>query len=180
MNTLEEKYVIIIQKFVRRYLIRKKILIPSSYYQTKIWRQNRKWYKNGKSNECEKYQISLIEKIIKQKINKTFDRINFETHEIKNIKQPLKDNDGFEWTENFDGKVLHENNIIYFNLKFVSENGGAQTRTLREVYHFINCQIKHIIKFNSHNVIFVNILDGNTSFQHQSKYHYLLKVVLCF
>jgi len=173
MNTLEEKYVIIIQKFVRRYLIRKKILIPSSYYQTKIWRQNRKWYKNGKSNECEKYQISLIEKIIKQKINKTFDRINFETHEIKNIKQPLKDNDGFEWTENFDGKVLHENNIIYFNLKFVSENGGAQTRTLREVYHFINCQIKHIIKFNSHNVIFVNILDGNTSFQHQSKYHYL-------
>ena len=29
------KHIIIIQKYVRRYLIRKKILIPSSYYQTK-------------------------------------------------------------------------------------------------------------------------------------------------
>ena len=42
----------------------KQILIPQSYYQTKIWRKNRTWYINGKSNECEKYQIKLIEKII--------------------------------------------------------------------------------------------------------------------
>ena len=56
--------IIIIQKYYRRYLVQKKLLIPSSYYQTKIWRKNRKWYNNGKSNECEKYQINNIEKII--------------------------------------------------------------------------------------------------------------------
>ena len=44
----------IIQKNIRGYLVRKFILIPSSYYQTKEWRINRKWYKNGKSNECDK------------------------------------------------------------------------------------------------------------------------------
>ena len=45
------KQIIIIQKYIRRYLILKQILIPSSYYQTKEWRKNKKWYKNGKSND---------------------------------------------------------------------------------------------------------------------------------
>ena len=49
------KHIIIIQKYIRRYLIHNHLLVPSSYYQTKQWRQNRNWYKNGKSNECEKY-----------------------------------------------------------------------------------------------------------------------------
>ena len=54
--------IIIIQKHIRGYIARKKVSI-SSYYQTKNWRKNRDWYKNGKSNECEKYQILLINKI---------------------------------------------------------------------------------------------------------------------
>ena len=41
------KYIITIQKYIRGYLIRKHILIPSSYYQTKAWRKNKLWYKNG-------------------------------------------------------------------------------------------------------------------------------------
>ena len=57
------KQILIIQKYIRGYLTRKYILIPSSFYQTKDWRKNRNWYKNGKSNECEKYQINLIERI---------------------------------------------------------------------------------------------------------------------
>ena len=79
--------IIIIQKYVRRFLIKKQILIPSSYYQTKIWRKNRKWYNNGKSNECEKYQINLIENIIKNKIIKTNERINIETNDIVDKKK---------------------------------------------------------------------------------------------
>ena len=42
------KQIINIQKYVRRFLIQKHILIPSSFYQTKDWRKNRQWYKNGK------------------------------------------------------------------------------------------------------------------------------------
>lgn len=59
------KQIILIQKIIRGYLTRKNILIynnqnlhliiPQSSYQTKIWRKNKVWYKNGKSNECEKY-----------------------------------------------------------------------------------------------------------------------------
>ena len=47
-----------------------------------------------------------------------------------------------EWSENFDGKIINRSNIFYFNLKFVCDCGGSQTRTLREVYHFIKYQIK--------------------------------------
>jgi hypothetical protein len=162
------------QSIYRIYNIRKKILIPSAYYQTKIWRQSQFWYKNGKSNECEKYQINLIEKIIKQKLNKTDDRINMETYQIINNKYPNINNDGYELTENFDGKIILNNNIYYFNLKFVCDSGGAQTRTLREVYHFIKCQLEYLLVFNIVNTYFINILDGDTSYNNMNKFNYLI------
>jgi 7,8-dihydro-6-hydroxymethylpterin-pyrophosphokinase len=58
--------IINIQKVFRGYKQRRKLLIPSSLYQTKNWRKNQKWYINGKKNECEKYQIEVTEKIIKK------------------------------------------------------------------------------------------------------------------
>lgn len=42
--------------------------------QTKNWRKKQPWYKTGKSNECEKYQIDLIKKITEKE--------NFEKHTI--------------------------------------------------------------------------------------------------
>lgn len=48
--------IIFIQKIWRGFFIRKYIIIPSSKYQTKKWRINRIWYKNGKHNKCELYQ----------------------------------------------------------------------------------------------------------------------------
>jgi len=154
--------------------VRKQVLIPSSYYQTKIWRKNRKWYKTGKSNECEKYQIRILEKIIKLKPNKTNQRINSETYEIVNIRNPLIKLDGYEWSENFDGKLEAKNITYYFNLKFVCDNGGAQTRTLKDVYHFIKYQIEHLLKFKTKDIYFINILDGDTSNKNMSKFLYLI------
>jgi hypothetical protein len=165
--------IIIIQKHIRGYLTRKKVSI-SSYYQTKNWRKNRDWYKNGKSNECEKYQILLINKIIKIELNKTYDRINTETYEIIENRIPMMKDDGYEWTENFDGKLIKNKNTFYFNLKFVCDNGGAQTRTLRNVYDFIKHQIKYISKFNTNNIYFINILDGDTSYNNIGKFKYLI------
>jgi len=171
-------YIIIIQKYIRGYITRKNILIPSSYYQTKIWRKNRKWYKNGKSNECEKYQINLIEKIITIKLNKTDDRINIETNEIINKKYPMINDDGYEWSENFDGKIIkNNNNICYYNLKFVCDCGGTQTRTLKLVYDFIKYQMEYLIKFNKvvlNNIYFINILDGDTSYNNMNKFKFLI------
>jgi hypothetical protein len=168
------KYIIIIQKYVRRYLAQKHILIPSSYYQTKYWRKNREWYNNGKSNECEKYQIKLIEKMISDKLIKTYDRINMETNEIISKKNPMTNNDGYEWSENFDGQIIKNNKKYYFNLKFVCDSGGAQTRTLREVYHFIKYQMKYLIKCNMNDIYFINILDGDTSYNNMNKFKFLI------
>ena len=172
-NSLYITQITTIQKYIRGYLTRKYILIPSSFYQTKNWRKNRTWYKTGKSNECEKYQISLIEKICNLKLLKTFDRINMSTIEIISNKNPMINNDGYEWSENFDG-LLIKNNKYYFNLKFVCDSGGAQTRTLREVYHFIKYQMEYLIKFNMNNIYFINILDGDTSYNNMDKFKFLI------
>lgn len=98
--------IIIIQKYIKGYLIRKGIVIQNSCYQTKEWRKNKIWYKNGKYNEYEKYQIESIEKLIGIKLDKTHDRINIEQNKILHNKHPNVSNDGYEWTENFDGKIM--------------------------------------------------------------------------
>ena len=102
--------IIIIQKNIRGYLVKKflNIHLSSSYYQTKECRINIKQYKNDKSNECEKLssQINLIEQIIKIKLNKTDDRINIELNNIINNINPIVNNDGYEWCESFDGKII--------------------------------------------------------------------------
>ena len=174
INHKNIKQILIIQKYFRGYLTRKHILIPSSFYQTKDWRKNRKWYKNGKSNECEKYQINLIEQIITLKLMKTNDRINMENIEIISKKNPMINTDGYEWSENFDGIIINNNNKYYFNLKFVCDSGGAQTRTLREVYHFIKYQMEYLIKFNTSNIYFINVLDGDTSYNNMDKFKFLI------
>ena len=53
---------------------------------------------------------------------------------------------------NFDAIAKKDNSIFYFNLKFICGAGGAQTRSLREVYHFIRCQISHIQKNKCQNM----------------------------
>ena len=40
-NNYNIEKIILIQKYFRGYIIKKNILIQQSYYQTKIWRQNR-------------------------------------------------------------------------------------------------------------------------------------------
>jgi hypothetical protein len=167
--------VIKIQKIIRGYLVRKLILIPNSKYQSKNWRLNQKWYKTGKNNECEKYQIKIINNIITKynlKLEKTNLRINMESHNLVEIINPLKLENGYEFTENFDGLIKLKNYNCLLNLKFVCDIGGAQTRTLREVYHFIKYQIEILNKNNKY--IFINILDGDTSYKNINKFYYLL------
>ena len=167
-------HIIIIQKYVRRFLIKKKILIPQSCYQTKIWRKNSSFYINGKKNECEKYQIKVIENITNDNIKKTNHRINFETKNIEENKNPLKNKNGYEFSENFDGLVIKNDKKYYYNLKFVCDSGGAQTRTLREVYCFIKYQMKFLKKMNTNNIYFYNILDGDECYKNMDKFMYLM------
>lgn len=144
----------------------------SSSLQTKNWRKNQKWYINGKCNECEKYQVKLVEKIINMKCLKSNKRINMEDKNIYKNLNPLKENNGFEYTENFDGEIIILNITYYFNFKFICDNGGAQTRSLREVYHFIKHQFYYLKKYKN-DVYFINILDGDTCYKQKNKFFYL-------
>lgn len=85
----------------------------------------------------------------------------------------MRDDDGFDWTENFDLKHFNEKNTVYFNLKFVCSEGGSQTRSMREVYHFMKTQIKYLID-SSKNIYFINILDGDGAHKFMPKFLKLL------
>lgn len=140
--------------------------IIHSKYQTKNWRKSQPWYINGKHNECENYQVSQMESILKQRLTKIRGiRIHAEKKEIINKLCPYSEEDGFEYTEDFDRILNYKDKKIYFSFKFVCDSGGAQTRTLKETYHFIKNQLE-ILKTNE-NIIFVNILDGDGSYKHK-------------
>lgn len=141
--------------------------------QTKDWRKSQSWYKNGKSNECEKFQKLNIESLTCKKINLTYDRINLENSTVVECKHPLKNKNGFEFTENFDGIQFIGSKKLYYNLKFVCDSGGAQNRTLRETYHFIKQQI--IISNFTPNTYYINILDGDCCHFSKNKFEYLLE-----
>lgn len=155
-------------------------LIISSKLQTKDWRKSRTWYKNGKSNECENYQKNLIKQLLDYNLTNTNERFNIETNEIISNTNPNKNINYFEITEDFDGKIESNENTIYFNLKFCCDEGGAQTRTLREVYHFIKCQTEYVKKCIGEDCkiiipYFINILDGDTCYKFIDKIKYSLE-----
>ena len=163
-----------IQKIVRGVQQRQRLIIPSSSLQTKNWRKTQSWYRGGKHNECELYQRNIIEKITNMTCSKSDKRLHIQTKILADKKYPMKEDDGFEWTEDFDGFIQNRGADIYFNLKIICDAGGAQTRSLREVYHFITTQLDHLVLFPSSSVHFVNILDGNTCANTMGKFNYLL------
>ncbi len=160
-----------IQQAWNKYILIKNQYI-SSEFQTKEWRTEQTWYDNGKRNECELHQLEIINDITNQEINKTYIRIHLTKNELIEETKPLNLDDGFEYTENFDGIQMINDTILYYNLKFVCGRGGAQTRSLREVYHFIKAQINILNTVN--NIYFINILDGDGSYKHRHKFLYLL------
>ena len=172
----KSEYILTLQSNIRKFLVQNKKIKLSSEYQTKTWRKSQVWYINGKKNECEKYQKKQIETIIDKKLLLTNERINKESKKIEIIinNKLTKLNNRFEYTENFDAKIINNNNTYYFNLKFVCDAGGSQTRTLELVYHFINYQNDIISTNKITNTYFINILDGDESYNNMNYYKYLL------
>jgi len=158
--------------------------ITSSKNQNKEWRLANICSIGGQKNgACEKYQINLIKQITQLSYNKSkYMRLNHRTLEFKSISNPMTNGkgksipNGFDWSEDFDGLQIHNNNKLYYNLKFVCGRGGAQTRTLKDVSSFIETQLKYIKKKGAENIIFINILDGNESFRNMTRFEYLLNL----
>lgn len=152
------------------------MIVPSEL-QSKDWRKTQVWWKGGKSNECEIYQRKQIEQITNQVCQKSNKRLNIRTMEFREHTNPLTNSDGFDWTENFDGcQQLSDGRQLYYNLKMICDKGGAQTRSLREVYHFINAQLEFLRLHHDQSIIFINILDGDTSFFQKDKFNYVMNL----
>lgn len=129
----------------------------------------------GGSGSCnpENFQREMIIKGTNIKCEKTNTRINLRTYDLVNISQPNKNIDGFDYSEDFDGIQYIKNNAIYINLKCIVGKGGSQTRSLREVYWFIQGQLKVLLNKKT-NIYFANILDGDEANFCMTKYKYLL------
>jgi hypothetical protein len=108
---------------------------------------------------------------------KTNTRINLRTNELKDISRPGIHDDGFDYSEDFDGyqKVMICNVMsshIYLNFKSACTSGGGQTRTLKEVYHFIEGQLR-VLNKGTNNIYFANILDGDVCERTSRYFKYL-------
>jgi hypothetical protein len=145
--------------------------------QTKIWRMNQVWWAGGKRTECEVYQRQTIERMTGNKCVKTNMRIHREKKTLLEVRCPFTYDDGFEYTENFDGKQTKGDHTLFYNLKMVCNKGGSQTRTLQLVYDFIKNQIDFLISSGNKNIFFVNILDGDESYRNRNKFIYLFKKI---
>lgn len=172
-NNLKSAYLLFYNKMTISKLV--SLNITKSENQTKVWRQTQSWYKNGKSNECELFQRNIVENITKLKCSKSNIRLNTDTLAFEDKKYPMKDIDGFDWTEDFDGYQETNNLKLYMNFKMICDKGGSQTRTLREVYHFVKTQLEYLLLHPEiKDTYFMNILDGDESFRNMDKFKYLL------
>lgn len=101
-------------------------------------------------------------------------RINWRQNSLVNIRHPMKNFDGYDYTENFDGIQEKLDNKIYINLKCVVGKGGSQTRTLRdECYRFVNAQLEYLKEKNEPGTYFANIFDGDEAYSSLEKFNYL-------
>lgn len=94
---------------------------------------------------------------------------------MRDIAHPMTQNDGFDWTEDFDGKQEIGDKSVFINLKSVVGTGGSQTRTLRdECYPFIEAQLQYLLNSNNATHHFANIFDGDEAAAKMRMYNYLL------
>lgn len=125
------------------------------------------------SMKPENYQVKTVIDLTGIEVKKTDLRLNLFTHQLVNISKPNIRDDGLDFSENFDGVQQANQKTIYLNLKNVVGQGGNQTRTIREVYHFITGQLK-ALEQGLENVYFANILDGDKACKHMHHFSHLL------
>jgi hypothetical protein len=105
---------------------------------------------------------------------KTTMRINLRTNTFHDIAHPNTQANGFDYSEDFDGVQVKGTTRVFLNFKSIASAGGAQTRSLREVYWFVEGQLKMLKDHPA--VYFANILDGDEPDSHMDKYSYLLSL----
>jgi hypothetical protein len=87
----------------------------------------------------------------------------------------MRNENGFDYTEDFDGKQQILSKTVWINLKCIVGTGGSQTRTLRdECYRFVDAQLHLLLKTRSPTDYFANIFDGDEAASKMRMFKYLL------
>jgi hypothetical protein len=149
--------------------------IVPGYQITKEKRQEMHGVMRGGASSMapENYQRKMIEEGTKQPCKKTNKRINLRSKTIEDVSHPNKKNNGFDYTEDFDGEQSSPSGPVLVNLKCIVGKGGSQTRSLREVYWFAQGQLDYLL-VNPVPMRFANILDGDEASAVIPKFKYLL------
>lgn len=138
----------------------------SSKNQTKLWRKAQSWYKNGKHNECEKFQRNFLRAGLRRDIPPTTIRLDTIDNKLTSINNPLASRGGFKYSEDFDAAWKELDIFHLVNLKFICSSGGSQNRTLRELFHFILSQHLYLLNNQNTNIKFINIIDGDQGYKY--------------
>lgn len=105
---------------------------------------------------------------------KTNTRINLRKNTLVSMAHPNVREDGYEYSEDFDGLQNFQSKTVYLNLKCIVGKGGSQTRSLREVYWHIEGQLRYLLASQQDRIYFANILDGDEAHMNMNKFQYLL------
>ena len=100
-------------------------------------------------------------------------RFNTRTGQLeKRQMKPNNHENGFDYTEDFDGFQPILEHLLYYNLKCIVGAGGAQTSLY--VRSIISLRTQLRVLLHNDYYIFVNILDGDSAPRHMDKFQYLL------
>ncbi len=130
---------------------------------------------NIRKNGCEAWQFNKLRKLFPSyefPHGKTHMRLNKITHELKVVKNLYKQPDFADWTEDFDTVITHNNKKIYVSLKFISEGGGAQNRSVCLVADHISAVANYIHKNTADDSYFIFITDGEYINTFNLSYYY--------
>ena len=128
------------------------------------------------SMKPERYQRTIVERITERECNKTNTRLNWRTLDMVEQKT-ISDEDGYDYTENFDGVQRIGNKTVFYNFKCIVGKGGSQTRSLKDVYRFIETQLQWLQKNPTRvDTFFINILDGDEPDRVRNRFLYLLNL----
>ena len=105
---------------------------------------------------------------------KTNTRIHLRKNSLEIRAHPNIREDGYEYSEDFDGLQNFGDKTVYLNLKCIVGRGGSQTRSLREVYWHIEGQLRYLLASQQESIYFANILDGDEAHANMNKFQYLL------
>ena len=151
-----------------------RILNTKSKYQTNEWLDIQTWGSSDKIDVYKKTQIKIFENITKLKITASYDRIHTYFKNLQTIKMFVKSNNDYNWTDKFDYSTFNNKNNIYINFRYYSGNKhDNKIDKLLNMYTFIQNQAEHKL-INQNKILFINILDGDTSYYNIDKFKFLL------